>query len=317
MHNNYISVVLCFDANYAPYASVTSCSVAKNANTPIFIYWICPTRDFDKISPYQKALKKLNIEISLIKSDHDFRDFMISTPMSNYINEATYLRLLIPELINEEKVIYLDSDLLVLSDLTAIFETKMQDLAIAGVEDPWGLRSKIPRDKGDPYVNTGVLLMNLDILRKDNFLQQCELIFKTFKEKITWLDQDIINKYAENKKALIDPKWNRQIIANETNQALWEKTISSSDSRIIHFAGRYKPWQEACNPMIRDFWWRYAGELKIPNLKLLPIKNIVDAKSYAHTLDTLEMYAEASEVKTKIILNMELQYRKGNAPIDT
>jgi len=86
---------------------------------------------------------------------------------------VTYYRLLIPEILYQfEKVIYLDSDIIVLGDINKLFEMELGNKALGAVHEMnkkamyvslmWGI--KPCRELGIPlkshYFNAGVLLLN-------------------------------------------------------------------------------------------------------------------------------------------------------------
>ena len=82
---------------------------------------------------------------------------------------------------------------------------------------------------------------------------------------VTWADQCLINKFAENKKIILDPKWNRQIFSHALDQAAWQRAAAPGNSKVTHFLGRIKPWQKWGVLPISDFWWVYANELALPH----------------------------------------------------
>jgi lipopolysaccharide biosynthesis glycosyltransferase len=297
--NKYIPVAFCFDANYAPYAAVSTFSLAKNSSSPLKIYWVTLLEFLDNAKFLQEGLKKFDIEVTIISINFDhFKEWK----EVKQITKAAYLRLLLPNIIDEKKLIYLDCDVLVLSDLLELYEEDMGEFSIGGIYDSvGGATSRVSRDSNDIYINSGVLLMNLEVLRRDDFKNKCEVIYDVHQDNITWLDQCIINKYAENKKLIVDEKWNKQIFPNSTNHTSWQQIISSGNARIIHFVGPIKPWCQWCNPVIADFWWKYANQLSLTNLAPIPITHMHQAMDYSSVLDLCEQYQSASDYKGKII----------------
>lgn len=298
--DNQIVLVLCFDLNYANQAAVASYSAIKNSSSPIKLYWIVPGKDFEAITKLKDHLKSFDFKINLIKANENA---FIEWKVMGHINHSSYLRLLIPDLINEEKIIYIDSDTLVLADLSEIWHNDMDELTIGGVKDNEGAinLTKISWLAGDVYINAGVLIMNLEMLRRDNFFSKCQDIYQKFEEKIVFLDQCIINKYAENRKYILDKKWNFLILAELVLESKFNAIISSDSPKIIHFAGGVKPWQKWCNPTIADYWWDYAKELAIPGFNSIRIQSINQALKFATMLDKNSKFRESSAVKTTII----------------
>ena len=175
---------------------------------------------------------------------------------------GNYLRLRLPEIIPENQVLYLDSDTLIISPIDDLFLTDLTTNVLAGVLDPVGVgSSRVPRAPLDPYLNTGVLLMNLDQLRKDQFIDKCIDLYQRYENDIVWVDQCLINKYAEGKKLVLSEQWNYQIFSNSIDQRIFDAITLDGSAAILHFVGDVKPWQERCNPMVAKIWQSYATQL--------------------------------------------------------
>jgi len=292
-----IPVVFCFDANYAPYAAVATFSLARSAQNPLKIYWVV-SRDLEKASFLRDHLKNLGIEVSITVADgNPFAHWKTK----DHVNTAANLRLLIPTVIKEAKVIYLDCDTLVLADLAPLYETDTKDFAIGGVIDPDGPKFNKILQNGREYMNSGVLLMNLDLMREEEFLKKCADIYAKYQDAVLYPDQCVINKFSEGRKVFLDPKWNRLIWAQLTDNNTWQQAIAEGKSKILHFIGSVKPWEEWCNPMIADFWWTYARKLGLADLHPIKITNLPQLLSLACALDVIERFKDASKLKTDVI----------------
>ena len=256
-----IPVVFCYDHKFMRFAAVSIFSVLSNADAPVKIYCIVPSSDILMLASIPEMNRIFSSDIQIIAADNQ----IFSTWTENaHITRTTYLRLLIPTLIREHKIIYLDSDLIVLSDLSELYATSTEQCFLAGVPDPRGASSsKMPRKEDDVYINSGVMVMNLEGLRQDHFLEKCAQINASYPGLATWLDQCLINKYAENRKVIIDPKWNRQIFAGEVTLEEWNDYVSNGGSSIIHFLGRIKPWNAGSGPHVAKFWWEDANKLSM------------------------------------------------------
>jgi lipopolysaccharide biosynthesis glycosyltransferase len=299
--NSPVTLVFCFDRNFANYAAVATFSAFKNKSPDVFlkIYWVVPSEDLCVIGKLKELLRDKNLDIILIKAESSiFSDWKTF----NHVPSSMYLRLLIADLIDEDKVIYLDCDLLVLQDIGELFTENLGTNYVAGVVDSIGGPStQVPGLSPDSYINTGVMLMNLKELRKNNFLENSIAIHNNLKKYITWGDQCVINKFSLGKKTILDKKWNYQIVTEKIKQLDFKKIISDKNVKIVHFLGAIKPWQKWCNPVIFEFWWEYAKELDLPYLQPQEIEQIQNAIQYAEILHFNESYSEASEEKTHII----------------
>jgi lipopolysaccharide biosynthesis glycosyltransferase len=294
----YVPVVFCFDANYAPYAAVASYSVFRSAQHPVKIYWIATPEAQAQATVLKDHLQRLGMEISILASPENPFD---AWDPKGHVSTAGNLRFLIPDLIAESRVIYLDCDILVLSDLIALYQTDMQGCLIGGVRDIEGPKFDRMLRNGKNYINSGVLLMDLDRLREDRFAEKCADIYIKYRDAVLYPDQCVINKFAEDRVVFLDDKWNRMILAQLETQETWRQNIAPGHSQILHFAATVKPWQAWCSPLIADFWWARARALAIPGLNPIPITDLTQAMSLASALDTIEHFREASRTKSNII----------------
>ena len=93
----------------------------------------------------------------------------------SHTSSVTYYRLSLPKIISEDRCIYLDTDTIVLSDLSELFSLLSDEMLIAGVKAAgyyWPEESlkekakKLQINTFDAYVNAGVLVMNLKLMRE-------------------------------------------------------------------------------------------------------------------------------------------------------
>lgn len=141
----------------------------------------------------------------------------------NYNNAWTYMtliRLALPEIFpDEDRILWLDVDTIVEKDIGDLFELDFKNNYVAMVEEP--VRSKFPFK----YHNSGVLLMNLPLIRKDNIHNKWIQLANT--ELFTAPDQDVINLICQGEILTIDPKWN----------SAGAITQNAPDPYIRHYAG--------------------------------------------------------------------------------
>jgi lipopolysaccharide biosynthesis glycosyltransferase len=295
-----ITVVYAFDRNFAQYAAVSTHSLVCSTKSPLQIFWLIPDTDALHVQPIAASLaSRTSSEIRVLSVSMD----EIGTwKQAGHFSLAMYLRLLIPGLIDESRAIYLDADTLVLSDLGALFSQDFGDALIAGVPDPGVDRSRsIPLRDDDPYLNSGVLLMNLDALRHDGMLDKVRAIHAEHGHRLIWPDQCILNKYAEGRKFKLPGGWNRLISGLDITEAQFEGVLAEAGLSIIHFANKVKPWQAWCNPCVGEFWWNHADRAQVDGLVMQEITTVDQATLYAAMLEKNERYKEASDVKGKII----------------
>jgi len=155
------------------------------------------------------------------------------------LSVAAYARLLIPDLFpsSTQRVLYLDADCIVVADLTALWRVDMGEYAIAAVEDGGGAR--LEREIGievddEGYVNSGVMLMNLPVWRRDNLATKV-MAFAS-KHNPRMLDQPGINVACAGKIVFLARAWNVQVHKFYQPRPQWLAP------NIIHYSGEKKPW---------------------------------------------------------------------------
>ena len=299
---NYVPVVLCFDKAYADWACVAIYSAHLHTQSNLKFYCLVPDSDQGQLSSIELLREKYLLDLEIIYFDVNlFENWRIV----GHFSQVIYSKFLIPELVNEAKVVYIDSDVLVLKPLEILYEIDVGDCPVAGVKDPNGEAfSPIARHADDTYINTGVMVMDLNNLRKDHFRKKCSDLYETYKDSLKMPDQCIINKYAESKKYILDENWNIQIPSNMITPNHWDIVIK--DASIMHFIFDVKPWMRWCNPLVFNFYWEYVKKLDIPDIKPTEITTINQMISLANVLDLNQNFAESSKLKTELI-NMLIQ----------
>jgi UDP-glucose:(glucosyl)LPS alpha-1,3-glucosyltransferase len=176
---------------------------------------------------------------------------------------VAFLRLAAPAVIACDELLYLDSDLLVLTDLAGIWGAFRQDMLVGGVEDASG-RSFLGRVGLDPpecYVNSGVLLISAAAWHREEAFARCTEWFAR-NRRTPFADQDTINFALAGRVYAIPEEWN-VTRANGRGPQLGD-TDPDAFRGIMHFAGRIKPWQRWCDPWSRDLYLQYARVVGLP-----------------------------------------------------
>lgn len=124
-----------------------------------------------------------------------------NSPSSSY-------RLFAPKIFLEiKKIIHLDCDTLIFKDLDYFYNLNMTNLEFRGNLD-FDLYGELPRYgiHNDHYINSGVLLMNLDEMRKNKFLEKAINFSKKFGNRLMYPDQAIINSVSIDYCDLLPPE---------------------------------------------------------------------------------------------------------------
>ena len=272
-----INICLSTDKNYVSALSVTIVSILKNAKKSenLHFYILCENLS-DDIKDKILLLKKIkDCKFDFIDIDPKlFENFYTS----GHIKLASYYRILLPELLpNVSKILYLDCDIVVLSSLAPLFNTDINKVLIAGVEDVgvsyWYRFTDNCPYKMNNILNSGVLLINLDLWRKENIINK---IYELQSEGYgnCQHDQELINIACHDKFLLLDYSWNVQDSFLRSRESIrrspFYKYIKQSLKRIniFHYTTVDKPWKNVTFPK-SELWWHYNSyspfKLKMSN----------------------------------------------------
>jgi lipopolysaccharide biosynthesis glycosyltransferase len=249
-------IIFATNNNFCQYTAVAIASLLDNnrgENIFLHIFTIdCEQENLDKI---RQVTNSFPASISFYPVSKElFKDF--SEPGT--YSWACYLRLLAASLLSDiDKVLYLDVDIVVNGKIRDLWEENITDYSLAGLNDAI-LSYNIVKDYlgydyyKEGYINSGVLLMNLDYWRKHNIQQKLIDYLNTHQVKI--VDQDAINAVLHGTIKFLHPKWNTMssyftfppLVISEQKKyikELWK------EAKIIHFVGPVKAWHRECvNP---------------------------------------------------------------------
>lgn len=274
-----VNIALITDSRYTPPTMVSMYSAIKNKcdNSTYNFYIIA-----ENITPQDKnAIMKLKslapqtVNISIISRD---------APDLPYENMQRFLqykvgmhKIYLPDILKKlDKVIYMDGDTIVLKDLSRLFNMNLTGVYAAVAKD--GIFYRFPKemaemglDKRGFYFNSGVMLYNLELQRRNNIVEKLVDYIKTHEDFFG--DQDVLNMVFADKLKLMSYRYNCISTFFETDDLDFLSTYFGEplpketfhiyeNATIIHYAGD-KPWQETYRPeFLKELWFRYYNEIK-------------------------------------------------------
>ena len=251
------SILIAFDENYFETGEVMLYSLSKNSAQSFKIHFFYHEMSDDSLNELAQMIEKINKKTGKTNELflYDIGALKWDLPIMRYWSVQVYFRLLAPEYILEDKVLYLDPDIIVQRSIDELFETDMNGVGFLMCEDCDSSihkrRLSIPAEY--IYCNSGVILMNLTYLREIKFTDLIsEWLEMGGRELLECPDQDIINGVAYDKIKYAD-----KILYN-----CWP-AIATKETKVIHYicGGFNKPW--AGLPPHWRIWWRYAKECEI------------------------------------------------------
>lgn len=277
-----VNIGLSSDNNYAQHMGVTIFSIISNCSSPQNLnFYIIDCG----ISETNKSL------ISKICSDNKVKIRFISPPkerifdelkLGSHLTVATYYKLLFPKLLPKlKKIIYLDSDIIVEGDVQELWDIDLKNNIIGAVPD--GdidtkniCKRNLEISDSEDYFNSGVMIMNSELWRKNKIETKIVKFIKENPEKIYIQEQDGLNFVLRNKWLKLPFEWNA-IHTFFYNSIKLKKLLGikrfnqiKNNPKIIHYT--IKPWKfEKVHPR-RNRYWYYLRKTPWKNYRY-PDKN--------------------------------------------
>lgn len=277
-----VGIALAANDYFVPYMATTLYSllqhISKENNYDILIFTHDISIDNRKIIK-NMGINMENVSIRFIDPSYLFEGYNIYL-FGHFGSIETYYRMILPELLPDyHKLLYVDSDMIILDDLAKLYNEDVEGYLLAATRDAdtSGLYNGFdPKRKEysdevlklkEPhqYFQAGIINFNLDEFRKTFDVE--EMLKFASKEKWLLQDQDVLNKLCEGRVKYVDMSWNvlvdyghfrmNQIIRLAPQWLYFQYMEARKQPKIIHYAGPEKPWN--CPEM--DFgteFWEYA-----------------------------------------------------------
>lgn len=272
-------IPICFSANsdFIPYTAVMIQSIidhsSKDRSYDINILYSEMKKEY-KEAVLSLAEGHENVKIRFFDVSEYVRDFEFFTgsvyTKSPYSKEV-YFRLLIPTLMPEyERVIYLDGDMLALTDVAALYDIDISDSLIASCRDYAGIahcytegderlsyrRDVLGLSDIDSYIISGILIFNVKPF-SEKYSKDTLMSFSASRD---WRqhDQDVLNVLCQGRIHILEGAWNylfgNTLMKNLPEHLYSEYLASESSPKIVHFAGERKPKKDKPVEYSEIFW---------------------------------------------------------------
>ncbi|MDU6723150.1 MAG: SP_1767 family glycosyltransferase [Streptococcus mitis] len=246
------TIVLAGDRNYTTQLETTIKSILYH-NRDVKIYILNQDIMPDWFRKPRKIARMLGSDIIDVKLPE--QAVFQGWETREYISPMTYARYFIPDYISEDKVLYLDSDLIINQSLGSLFEIELYEHLLAAAWDTDGIS-----------FNAGVMLINNKKWRqeklKERLIEQSIVTIREVEEgrfENFNGDQTILNQVCSNQWLELDKEFNLQVghdvtaFYNKWNNYFNELVPLS----IIHFVSYRKPWTTLIANRYRDLWWEF------------------------------------------------------------
>ncbi|MCM3586980.1 hypothetical protein M3182_14670 [Mesobacillus maritimus] len=251
--NNNIAVAISTDSTFLKQTKIFIRSL-ENALMKVNLYIL-------NVSLKELELEEIiqsspaNVDVMVININDERLD---NLKVSKKWPVEAWARILIPELIDEDVVLYLDVDCVVTNELTSIIQIVDSEFYIGGVKSPYYIKNKVNGIYLNKAINSGVMIMNLSKLREFEFTEKILEFADNYNDKLVMPDQDAINYVCRDIMENIDPKFNVMNfffsssfseLKSKYGEVIYNKELyeySKNNPSIIHFNGGpfKRPWQK-------------------------------------------------------------------------
>ena len=245
---------------YSQHAGVVMTSIFENTQSPVCVHIL-----HDESLSGENREKFLSLAERYAQNVvfHDMSEYVkklgpdILRLVDKHFSQGTLYRLFAPQALTMEKVLYLDSDIVVNLDIKDLWEIPLEGCCLMGVPDDRfseaaqkrlslnGIRCRLNGCDPLSYINAGVLVMDLDRIRKaHDLLKECGHWFTRHRHTAYLNDQDFLNAFFRGRIKLANARFNR-----------CNPYYGDPSNSILH-ATRAKPWAEYKGTSIEPLYWK-------------------------------------------------------------
>ena len=251
MANDVINIAIALNDNFMFPTKVMLHSLCRHASRPIrfiLMYNELSEKNREVLRGIAESFGCTMQEV-LIEKDWFREASLCDNPL---LSIETYYRIMLPYIADEEKILWLDGDIIVRDDIAQLYDSDISDYYIAACVDIGeddGRRDQIKKQLGisdQVYFNAGILLMNNKKIGEEISRETFFDAISRYKEILKCADQDILNMLLGGKCLILPDKFNYQRHC--------DRRETDDDVLIIHYIWK-KPWNaDYPGYLDRPFW---------------------------------------------------------------
>lgn len=274
----FLNILVTVDANYLHPLAVTLHSLAcQHPAADIQVYLAHSSLREKDLAQLSALVETKNITFFPIRlSDEQLEN----APITRRYPREIYYRIFAAQYLPAEldRILYLDPDIVVINPIDELYHIDFQDnLFAAATHIRSGMRKlnelRLAFPENGPYINSGVMMMNLTLLRQIQDVGQVFDYIDKYRYRLFLPDQDIISSLYGSQILLIDAKrfnmTERVYFLSQTSVKAENRLTLDAirrDSSIIHYCGKNKPWRKHYRGKLNIFYRECAAKLYKTNL---------------------------------------------------
>lgn len=271
MNNPVINLLFAIDDRYVPQMMTTFYSAKINTPSRVLNAYVISKKPLDKEQDLLRFGASLNIDIFPI---YVGADTFNNAPTTKRWPESIYYRLLAHNYLPDRlsRILYLDADILVINDLSSLYDINMQDhMYVASQHSVFQLftdninKLRLQNDEMDGYYNSGVILMDLD--KKREIVNEASIVeyISVNHQNLLLPDQDVLNgMYSQYTLSVPERIYNYDarypMYYEATTFGSFDLEMVMKETVILHFCGKDKPWntryKTRFSGLYKHYWWK-------------------------------------------------------------
>ncbi len=250
-----IEIGLCCDEGYSLGCGVCITSIFEsNTNEKFRIHILTDGLSNETTRRLEETAKKYNQIIEIYKIDISILNGL---KVCCHFTLMMYARLLFPKVLDPSitKLLYLDCDIVVVGNIVELWNMEFADLACLAapaLDANDIIRLNRIETYNHPYINSGVLLINITKWKENNYGDKCIEYIHDYPEKCWMPDQDAINAILYNELGMLSFRYNftvpriyNNIETFHLHKSMWEDLLDARENPIIiHYIEAIKPWHK-------------------------------------------------------------------------
>lgn len=254
-----LDIAFSFDAQVLDGTAALLASIARSCSSSrVTLHGLYPDAERLKVARIELLARRLGLTLLLNTFDDGLLENFPDLPT---LPRAAFRRLFHPAILRDrcDRYLYLDTDVLVLDDPTAIVASCDDRFTISAVRD-LGVRNlkeglSFVENNGiyndlSPYFNSGVMIVSVRRWLEHNYTQKIIDFTARYGSHFRFGDQDAINFVLQNDIGELEMRWNVQVgpldyqrrLSGKPKPSRAELRKVAAESGILHFAGGGKPW---------------------------------------------------------------------------
>ena len=260
MYMNSRNILISVNDAYVKHCIVMLSSYFRHNSSNSTIYLLYNHINYNKYKELETFILSHNSRLVGIKLS--LEDVELPKNIDSRFSEEVYYRIVASKLLpqNIDRALWLDSDLIVLGDISNLYDMNFDGKSIIACRDfnydsnsICSLKKELGLENGHDYFNSGVILFNLRKIRKNPPQTQMTQIIKRIGDKIVYPDQDILNLIYTS-----DVKYTNRIRYNFQTNLTNDVDADNLGIICLHYAGNKKPWDPLHSRNVAKYYWNEA-----------------------------------------------------------